>query len=442
MSFSEAPYVAAVASVLSEEKRQQLAAKKYSDLTDGAGHQYVDLVQEGGVMLGIALVGYTYVLEECGIRFWSLGGASAGAINALMLAAFRRPGESTSAKLIKVLAEMRPKRFVDGGEHVARVIQAALQGTLGGKVYWEDVINHNLIDIIKDAKEEGIVALLNEDFEQAWKHFGLNPGEEFLKWATQVLESAGIRSWSGLEADLGKLPEGLKIREKPANPPAPSLGLVVGDITTESRIEFPRMAALFWEKPGEVNPAKFVRASMSVPGFFYPYIIDGLPKNQEANWKEWTGYGEARPGEDAPIFPTRALLVDGGLVSNFPIDIFHVEGKVPDWPTFGAKLSSSRIRPNETRTMPNFVAHNVDTARHLMDYTFLHKHPEFQYLVGHIRTGDFQAFDFEMPEASRVELFRLGAKAAVDFLEGFQWGEYQKLRARLAALPEPAISAP
>ena len=103
MSFSEAPYVAAVASVLSEEKRQQLAAKKYSDLTDGAGHQYVDLVQEGGVMLGIALVGYTYVLEECGIRFWSLGGASAGAINALMLAAFRRPGESTSAKLIKVL---------------------------------------------------------------------------------------------------------------------------------------------------------------------------------------------------------------------------------------------------------------------------------------------------------------------------------------------------
>lgn len=57
-----------------------------SDVTDDAGHQYVDLVQEGGGVLGVALVGYTYVFEKMGIRFFSLAGTSAGSINAMLLA--------------------------------------------------------------------------------------------------------------------------------------------------------------------------------------------------------------------------------------------------------------------------------------------------------------------------------------------------------------------
>ncbi len=57
-----------------------------SDVTDAQGNQYVDLVQEGGGVLGIALVGYTYVLEKMGIRFFSMAGTSAGSINAMLLA--------------------------------------------------------------------------------------------------------------------------------------------------------------------------------------------------------------------------------------------------------------------------------------------------------------------------------------------------------------------
>ncbi len=49
-----------------------------SDLRDEEGHQYIDLVQEGGGVLGIALVGFTYVIEKAGIRFLSLAGTSAG----------------------------------------------------------------------------------------------------------------------------------------------------------------------------------------------------------------------------------------------------------------------------------------------------------------------------------------------------------------------------
>ena len=37
-------------------------------------------MQEGGGVWGIALLGYTYILEKMGIRFFSLAGTSAGAI--------------------------------------------------------------------------------------------------------------------------------------------------------------------------------------------------------------------------------------------------------------------------------------------------------------------------------------------------------------------------
>lgn len=38
-------------------------------------------VMEGGSVLGIALTGYTYVLQQAGIRFLGIGGTSAGSIN-------------------------------------------------------------------------------------------------------------------------------------------------------------------------------------------------------------------------------------------------------------------------------------------------------------------------------------------------------------------------
>ncbi|TRX58710.1 hypothetical protein FNH22_12595 [Fulvivirga sp. M361] len=56
---------------LFRDKAQEIKAsgKRFSDVEDAAGHQFVDLVQEGGGVLGIALAGYTYILESTGIRF-------------------------------------------------------------------------------------------------------------------------------------------------------------------------------------------------------------------------------------------------------------------------------------------------------------------------------------------------------------------------------------
>ena len=44
-----------------------------SDVIDDKGHQYVNLVQKGGGVLGVALVGYTYILEPNGYSFHQAG---------------------------------------------------------------------------------------------------------------------------------------------------------------------------------------------------------------------------------------------------------------------------------------------------------------------------------------------------------------------------------
>ena len=94
--FAEQPEIKELLKNLNDNFRGNGNNLKVSDLEDDEGHQYVNLVQEGGGMLGIALVGYTYILEIMGIRFWRLAGTSAGAINSVMLASI---GEKTKPKV-------------------------------------------------------------------------------------------------------------------------------------------------------------------------------------------------------------------------------------------------------------------------------------------------------------------------------------------------------
>jgi len=87
------------------------------------------------------------------------------------------------------------------------------------------------------------------------------------------------------------------------------LAIVSADITTETKAEFPESANLYFPNPGSVNPAKFVRASMSIPFFFYPFEVKRIPKGSQAKtYWEKTGYKEA--------IPSKCIFVDGGVMSN------------------------------------------------------------------------------------------------------------------------------
>lgn len=103
-------------------------SKHFSDVLDDDGNQYVDLVMEGGGMLGIALVGYTYALECAGIRFLGLGGTSAGSINALLIAALGKPNQPKGDKLLNLLANQNFYDFVDGDSDSKELIESWING--------------------------------------------------------------------------------------------------------------------------------------------------------------------------------------------------------------------------------------------------------------------------------------------------------------------------
>ena len=107
---------------------QQLRSKRVSDIVDEEGHQYIDLVMEGGGVLGLSLVGYTYGLEAAGIRFRSVAGTSAGAINALLVQALGTPFDAKSEKMIAAVANMPMASFQDGNKLSRLATEAWLAG--------------------------------------------------------------------------------------------------------------------------------------------------------------------------------------------------------------------------------------------------------------------------------------------------------------------------
>jgi NTE family protein len=108
-----------------------LESKKYSDfIDDDYGRQIIDLVQEGGGVLGVGLVGYTYILEKAGLRISSYAGASAGAINATYLAAIDDSiyinGGTKSEETLKLLSDTKMSSFMDGNKLVKFILDYSL----------------------------------------------------------------------------------------------------------------------------------------------------------------------------------------------------------------------------------------------------------------------------------------------------------------------------
>ena len=378
---------------------------RVSDVVDCKGHQYVDLVMEGGGVLGIALVGYTYALETVGIRFRHVGGTSAGAINALMVAALGTPGQPKSQNVLEVLAELNLFSFVDGGCRAQHFIRAVVERTgRCRKLWWGSLL-----------------------VRKVWHDLGLNPGDAFLDWLKARLADVEVVSLANLRERMTCPTLYLRNgdgKELPKEDRAGKLRVVAADVTTNTKAVFPKMAGLYWNDPCNVSPAEFVRASMSIPLFFHPKRVADIPQGAAARaaWSEHARYEGCLPKE--------VLFVDGGIISNFPIDLFHSEN-VPRMPTFGVKLGIDRTKPVPVSRLTHLSGAIFDAARQGADYGFLHDNPDYDHLVAFVRTGDHNWLDFNIATDGKVDLFAKGVEAARRFLMRFNWSAYKEVRTAL-----------
>ena len=141
--------------------------------------------------------------------------------------------------------------------------------------------------------------------------------------------------------------------------------------------------------------ADAVRSSMSIPFFFRPVKL--APQGGPTSW-----------------------LVDGGMLSNFPIDVFD-SAATPRWPTFGIKLSA---QPDAAQGQANAITGPISMLRAMVDtatgfYDRMHiASDDAVDRTIFIDTGSISPIDFGLTDAQRDQLFASGRQAAIDFLDG------------------------
>ncbi|EGD72839.1 hypothetical protein PTSG_04568 [Salpingoeca rosetta] len=460
-------------------------------------HPLVDLVMEGGGTLGLALVGFAWALEEAGVRFRSVAGTSAGAINAAFLASSGAVSDRRAHLANAALNDDFAKEFVDNSPTMTGKVESpksflsrklglgwfkhgalsfgwwlsswftSLEGTLdAGKAVRK--LAHGPLDQLFSNKLGGIKAFLKKNaltvytlFRIVWIRLGLVDGQGFEDWLDKKLRQIG--GCSTLEALLGDgkhlhLDQSqvrfLRKSDPSEQPPddirafvlQPELAMVTTDITTGSRVIFPRHAPAYFEHMRHVRIARLVRACMSVPIFFKPLTIKDIPNydpRHPVSAKEllaahpkslaaraWTGW----PGSlnyDGSI-PSQATFVDGGLVSNFPLDVFHMSHEDVWLPSVGVKLGVDYVQPSpDEPNLSQLMGGMLNTMRRHGDATFLAKNQAANRLVTEIwipGSVDSKWLSFNLDDRSKAILYAAGVRAAIGFLEKFDWEHYKKMR--------------
>ena len=436
-----------------------------SDVLDGNNHQYVNLVQKGGGVLGVALVGYTYILEKMGIRFIRLAGTSAGAINTALMTVVGTKEEAKSTRVLDAICKLDFFSLVDGNPAARWIIKRFIshKNFMYNLKRWlisiififsfliiGDIVSLACRDTIPSLSVLAIIFLimtavfilllctliyyissLLKQLKNAG--IGINPGNVFYDWIKKQLSANNVNTVTDLNNKAAAPIQGLHLRV----PNPEELNGLKGDVTfiaselvTENKIQFPEMWSLFRNNIDELQPAGFVRASMSIPVFFESYFINDIPCKSEKIKKEWMDrFGEADP-------PSTARFVDGGILSNFPINLFYnPKVLVPRLPSFGIDLDDTvpdnKTKHAESWSLLGYCRRMFNTIRDYYDKDFLLKNKVFKKGIGTIHLSEYNWLNFFLTPEDKINMFIKGAEAAKEFLINFNWEEYKNNRVEM-----------
>jgi NTE family protein len=324
-----------------------------------------DLVFEGGGVKGIGLAGAWCHLAGKGYVAERVAGTSAGAITAAMVAA----GLPADDLRRLVLEEIAFARFEDGGG-----------------LPWSEPL-------------------------ELLRRKGLHPGRYFEGWMREQLSARGISRFGDLRLpDAGADENGVAHR----------LQVVASDVSCHRMLVLPRDARHLGVEPDDLEVARAVRMSMSIPVFFDPVVAEGPGKAEH-------------------------VVVDGGLLSNFPVWLFDAPpGQAPRWPTFGFLLVAPGQRnplggppadqPGEM-SLPDYAMAIVHTVLEAHDRLYLEQ-ADFARTIT-IDTLGVQTTQFSIDHDGplKQKLFASGEAAAAAFLQSWDFEGYKRAFRVPAAAP-------
>jgi NTE family protein len=215
------------------------------------------------------------------------------------------------------------------------------------------------------------------------------------------LERRGIRTFGDLRHDDDRSSLAVDHRYK--------LVVTATDVTSGELLYLPWDYPRFGLDPDDQVVADAVAASIAIPFFYEPVYL----RNRKTNESH--------------------VLVDGGVLSNFPITVFdRIDGVTPRWPTFGVKIIP-RLPSHAREVLPIAGRIPVPGIRQLeavaatlvvgRDQTYLSR-PCVAMRTMQVDTRELGVVEFTADDAKKQRVFQNGWDEADRFISAWDWERY------------------
>ncbi|MFZ2538773.1 MAG: patatin-like phospholipase family protein [Oscillospiraceae bacterium] len=235
--------------------------------------------------------------------------------------------------------------------------------------------------------------------------FGIYNADYFEKWLNNLLLKKGKLTFGDIKIDN---PVCEKLIYK--------LQVTASDLTDKKLLVLPGDLRDFGIDPDKYSIAKAVRMSMSIPIFYEPFRL-----------KDKAGLEH--------------FIVDGGLLSNYPIWILDDATINPKYPTFGFKfIEDSADKPIITESTPkmdivDYIKSIVSTALDSYDNQHISiLKGDFQRTIPipttikrYSKYKNISSTDFSIDKLESTALFNNGVRAAEKFLNSWDFEKWKKV---------------
>lgn len=221
---------------------------------------------------------------------------------------------------------------------------------------------------------------------------GLYSGDALEAWVHHILKEKGIRTFGDLQPN--------------------QLRIIASDISQGKLMVLPDDLPLYGLDPRAFSVARAVRMSTSIPYFFDPVVLRK---------------GRAVLASGEPFTEQFVYVVDGGILSNFPLWIFDKEKTLPrqsQLPTLGFQLvGRGSNQPNKIDGPVTMFQALFTTMMDAHDERYIEEHNRFRTIK--IPTLGVHTTEFDIRPEQSQELYRSGFDSAKKFFDKWSMETYQ-----------------
>lgn len=234
--------------------------------------------------------------------------------------------------------------------------------------------------------------------------YGIYEGDYFIQWIERLFQAKGKTTFGDI-----RIPDEEDERYKY------KLNVIASDLTDKKMLILPQDLKDFDEDPDRFQLSKAIRMSMGIPIFFEPYRLKD--KNGRIHY-----------------------IVDGGILSNYPIWLLDDNTNNPKWPTFGFEFSED-ILGMQKKDKANTISSIIDYTKALVG-TMMDAHDK-QYIS--TTRGDIDrsiiipvvvdingeekkmsSIDFNITKIESNALYMNGYNAACKFLNTWNFEDWKR----------------